>query len=142
MLDVNGHVNNIVYMNWMQDIAIEHANMAGFGDELNGKASCNWVAKNHYIEYRQSAFAHDVILATTWIAATRKVGCQRKYTFHRKVEQGLPILLAHAETHWVLVDRKNGRPKKIPADALQRIESLGEAPAISLAANSPMESNG
>ena len=130
MLDVNGHVNNIVYVQWMQDIAIEHADSAGFGNELNGTASCNWVAKCHHIEYRQSAFANDTVLAATWIAKTRKVGCQRKYTFHRKSEAALPLLLAHAQTDWVLVDRENGRPRKIPTEALNRIKALGDTPDI------------
>ncbi len=130
MLDVNGHVNNIVYVQWMQDIAIEHADSAGFGNELNGTASCNWVAKCHHIEYRQSAFANDTVLAATWIAKTRKVGCQRKYTFHRKSEAALPLLLAHAQTDWVLVDSENGRPQKIPAEALNRIKALGDTPDI------------
>ncbi len=126
MLDDNGHVNNLVFMHWMQDVAIEHARQAGCTDELYRRLGVSWVAKSHYIEYANSAWPDDIVLARTWIADARKVSCRRLYQFHRKTAAG--ELLAAAETVWVFIDSQTGRPRRILPEVLECFDLLGDQP--------------
>lgn len=54
-IDENGHVNNVVYVQWMQDIAVEHYASIG-GIEAQGPDS-TWVIRKHSVEYFLPAFA-------------------------------------------------------------------------------------
>lgn len=54
-IDENGHVNNVAYVQWMQDIAIEHYDALG-GIETQGPHA-TWVVREHRVEYLLPAFA-------------------------------------------------------------------------------------
>ncbi|MBS3768400.1 MAG: acyl-CoA thioesterase [Candidatus Cloacimonetes bacterium] len=109
-LDQNGHVNNVVYVKWMQDVAIRHSNTCG-GTKAMQKAGAIWVVRSHKIDYLQPAFAGDQIIATTWVKSFKRVQSRRFYEFTRKQDG---ITLAKGKTDWVFVDAKTGRPKRIP----------------------------
>ncbi|MEX0322266.1 MAG: acyl-CoA thioesterase [Puniceicoccaceae bacterium] len=110
-IDANGHVNNVVYVQWMQDLAIKHWYHIG-GADIDHAAGCTWVARSHHIEYLRPAFKGDRIIAKTWIATAGKVRSMRRYNFRRAGEDKL---LAQGETDWVFIDVSSGRPKPIPA---------------------------
>jgi acyl-CoA thioester hydrolase len=109
-IDTNGHVNNVVYVQWMQDIAILHSNSTGCTDTTRDIGAM-WVARSHKIEYLSPAFAEDEIEALTWVVNFRKVRSLRRYKFVRIADQ---ITLARGETDWVLMDAASGRPRSIP----------------------------
>jgi len=109
-IDGNGHVNNVAYVQWMQDIAIAHFAATG-GVDVMHDAGGTWVARSHHIEYLSPSFAGDVIEATTWIANLRRVRSLRRYAFTR-VSDGKR--LARGETDWVFVNVESGRPSSIP----------------------------
>jgi len=110
VVDANGHVNNVAYVQWMQDVAIRHADAAGCS-AITQKLGATWVARSHHVEYRKPGFAGDTVLALTWVANFRKVFSLRKYKFVRAGDQAL---LAQAQTDWVLIDAKTGRARSIP----------------------------
>ena len=118
-IDGNGHVNNVAYVQWMQDVAIAHFTATG-GADLMHDLGGTWVARSHHIEYLAPAFAGDRIEASTWIATLRRVRSMRRYAFTR-VSDG--ILLAKGETEWVYVDTETGRPGSIP-EAIKRAFTL------------------
>src|SRR4051794_13133777 len=66
-IDANGHVNNVEFVRWMQDIAIAHADTAGC-TAATREAGAMWLARSHHIEYRRPAFAGDRVRAITWLA--------------------------------------------------------------------------
>jgi len=111
-IDANGHVNNVVYVRWMQEAAIEHFRSLG-GIESMEEAAGTWVARSHRIEYLRPAFLGDRLQVRTWVASVRRVRSTRKYSFAR-VSDG--AILARGETDWVFVDVETGRPRAIPAD--------------------------
>lgn len=108
-IDENGHVNNVVYVQWMQDIAVEHYSAIG-GIEAQGPES-TWVVREHKIEYLLPAFAEEEIEVRTWVENVRRVRSLRKYEFVRKSDQRV---LVKGETDWVFVDMKTGSPRAVP----------------------------
>lgn len=109
-IDQNGHVNNVVYVQWMQELAIAHWSALG-GDAINREHAATWVARSHHIEYLRPAHLGDQIFATTWVDSVGKVRSMRKYAFVRKTDGQL---LARGETDWVFVRVADGRPHAIP----------------------------
>ncbi|MFN8412405.1 MAG: thioesterase family protein [Anaerolineales bacterium] len=109
MIDENGHVNNVVYVQWMQDIAVEHYSSLG-GVEAQG-ADSTWVVREHRIEYLLPAFVGEGIEIKTWVENIRRVRSLRRYEFIRKADGKI---LVKGETDWVFVNIKTGRPQAIP----------------------------
>src|SRR6185436_1609006 len=83
-IDENGHVNNVTYVQWMQDIAVEHYSSIG-GIEAQGP-DATWVVREHKIEYLLPAFAGEEIEIRTWVENIRRVRSLRKYQFIRKAD--------------------------------------------------------
>lgn len=109
-IDGNGHVNNVVYVQWMQDAALAHSGAVGC-TQATFESGATWVARSHKIEYLRPAFEGDEIAVLTWVTDFRKVRSLRKYRFFRKSDGAL---VAAGETDWVYVDARSGRPLAIP----------------------------
>lgn len=109
-VDGNGHVNNVEYVRWMQDVAVMHSDAVGCTRATND-AGATWVARSHRIEYLRPAFAGDAMLVLTWVTNFRKVRSLRRYKFIRRTDNAV---IAQGETDWVFVDAKTGRPRSIP----------------------------
>lgn len=114
-LDANGHVNNVHYVQWMQDVAVRHFDSIG-GVRLTQGLGATWVVRSHNIEYLNPAFAGEQIEARTWIASVRRVRSLRRYEFVRLADEKL---LVRGATDWVFVDAKSGRPVAIPEEMAQ-----------------------
>ena len=108
--DQSGHVNNVVYIQWMQDIAIKHSEASG-GTAAMQNVACTWVVRSHKVEYLSPAFAGDLIEASTWVENFRRVRVLRRYRFLRKSDDKI---LARGETWWVCVDTEKRKPCTIP----------------------------
>ena len=111
-IDVNGHVNNVAYVQWMQDIAVEHYEAIGGIDPMR-EVGAIWVVREHRIEYLRPAFAGEEIEIRTWVENVRRVRSLRKYEFVRKSDGKT---LVRGETDWVFVDAKTGTPRFIPEE--------------------------
>lgn len=111
VIDLNQHVNNVAYVQWMQDVAVRHSHYRG-GTEAARAAGGTWVARSHQITYRQPAFEGDILRLKTWVSGFRKARSWRRYEFLRLDDQ---VIVADGETEWVFVDRVTGRPKSVPA---------------------------
>ena len=109
VIDENGHVNNVAYVQWMQDIAVEHYSSIG-GVSIQGPGA-TWVVREHRIEYFIPTFAGEEIEIKTWVENVRRVRSLRMYEFVRKSDGKV---LVKGETDWVFVDAKTGRPLPIP----------------------------
>ena len=110
-IDENGHVNNVSYVQWMQDIAVEHYASIG-GIKAQG-ADATWVVRSHSIEYFLPAFVGEEIEIRTWVENIQRVRSLRKYEFVRRSDGKT---LVKGETDWVFVDVKSGRPLAIPQE--------------------------
>jgi acyl-CoA thioester hydrolase len=118
-IDENGHVNNVSYVQWMQEAAMKHFEFLG-GVTLMRAVDGTWFVHSHKIEYLLPAFEGEEIEVRTWIENVRRVRSLRKYEF---VRQSDGKVLVKGETDWVFINAKSGRPMAIP-DALVKIFPL------------------
>jgi acyl-CoA thioester hydrolase len=119
VIDVNGHVNNLAYLQWMQDAAIAHSTAQGWPIDRYRAARMGWVVRSHYIEYLLPAFAGERLLLLTWVAGFRRHSSPRKFLFWRQRDRQI---VARAETLWVFVDTATGRPIAIPPELASAFE--------------------
>ena len=109
-IDALGHANNVEYVRWVQDVAGAHW-LSICPAELRDQII--WVVREHRIRYLQSAFAGETLRATTWVGETSGATSLR-YTRLTRAADG--VLLCEAETTWVLLDPKSGRPVRVTAE--------------------------
>jgi acyl-CoA thioester hydrolase len=120
-IDEFGHVNNQRYIAWMQEVATAHSAANGWPMERYLQTGAAWVVRSHFIEYLRPAFAGDALEIYTWASSLALRDVIRRYQFHRA-----GLLLARAETKWVYVDIKSGRPKRIPEELLASFEAVSD----------------
>ncbi len=126
VVDGNGHMNNVAYVQWMQDAAISHSDASGC-TRATTDLGATWVARSHHIEYLRPSYAGDKVTVLTWVANIRKVRSLRRYQFHRFSDQ---VLLAQGETDWVFIDAKSGKPRLIPENIKNAFQILTGEPSV------------
>ncbi len=115
-IDENGHVNNVVYVRWLQDVGTAHWNSL-FDAET--RAGWSWVATRHEVDYRRQLKLGDEVRAVTW------VGDPEGARFARFVRiEGPTGLAAQGKTDWALVNAQTMRPSRIPASMLAPFEKV------------------
>ncbi len=112
-IDEMGHVNNVVYLSWVQDVAIAHWD---FLTTAEHRAKYAWVALRHEIDYKAEAVLGDAIIARTWTGMARGVRFSRHTEIIHLNELGDRKILAIAMTHWCPLDRGNSRPTRLPTE--------------------------
>jgi len=106
-IDQLNHVNNVVYLKWVQDVAIAHWTAAA---PPEAQAALFWVVVRHEIDYRRPALLGDGIIARTWVGATEGRHFERLTELLRAADR---TLLARARTLWCPMDMGTGRPTKV-----------------------------
>lgn len=106
-IDQLGHVNNIVYLRWVQDIAIAHWNSLTTDEQ---REAILWVVVRHEIDYKQAAHLGDSIVARTWVGAASGLHFERLTELYRASDHAL---LAKAQTFWCPIDRQTGKLKRV-----------------------------
>ena len=110
-IDEMGHVNNVVYVRWVQEVAAAHwASVAS--EELRSRYL--WIVLRHEIDYKNPAFINNEIKGTTWVGEHYGARFER---FVKLMNQGDKIL-AEAKTMWCMVDAKTMRPTRITDEVL------------------------
>lgn len=107
-IDVNGHVNNVVYLRWAQEIAIAHWIALAPAEEVERWA---WIVLRHEVDYRRALKPGERAFARTWVA-----DAPEGPRFDRFVRIDGPDggMCAQARTVWCLIDPESGRPKRVP----------------------------
>ncbi len=113
-IDELGHVNNVVYLRWIQEAAIAHWQARASEEALS---RLFWVVARHEIDYLRPAYLDDEIVARTWVGqATR-----REFDRHTELVRARDgKRLARARTVWVPVDRRTLRPTDVSAEVRDR----------------------
>ena len=109
-IDDLGHVNNVVYLQWIQDISYAHWNAAAPQEVRN---DCKWVVLKHEIDYHEPAMPDDSLEAFTWIEKPEGARQKRMVRIFRSHDQKL---LTSSATTWCLLDPKTDRPKRVSVE--------------------------
>ena len=123
-VDENGHVNNVNFVQWMQDAAVRHYEAMG-GRQITIDLGATWVVRSHKVEYLRPAFAGERIRVLTWVVNMRRVRSLRRYQFFRVEDKQL---LVRGETDWVFVDASNGSIRAIPPEVADLFTLVPDEP--------------
>ena len=80
-IDLQGHVSNLAYVGWMQDVAIEHSAAVGWPMARYLSLGAGWVVRSHFIEYLRPAFLGEPLAVHTWVPRFDHRSTPRKYVF-------------------------------------------------------------
>ena len=106
-LDELMHVNNVRYVQWVQEIAKAHWQSVTTPTQQQENV---WVLLSHQIDYKSSAVLHDEIHLKTYVTRTEGVTSTRIVEmYHKDTEK----LIVKSETNWCLLDGNSKKPKRI-----------------------------
>jgi acyl-CoA thioester hydrolase len=124
-IDVLGHVNNVVYLRWVQDAAVAHWSVLTSPAQRKDLA---WVVARHEIDYKRPAHDGDRLIARTWVGPASRNTFERHTEIIRAEDRKLVV---RARTVWVPIDPRSGRPTTVPPDVRSLVsDENGGAPPI------------
>jgi acyl-CoA thioester hydrolase len=111
-IDELGHVNNAVWVQWIQQVAVAHWDAVA---DAAHKDAYYWVVIRHEIDYLRAALEGDRIAARTWVGEAPK-GAR----FDRLMEFTGPDgkICVRAKTQWAIIDKASGRPIRVPLEVI------------------------
>lgn len=110
-IDILNHVNNVIYLKWVQEIAAEHWNVKA--PELLKKKYI-WVVSSHFISYKKPCFLNDLLTINTQVLDDAKGALWGRSVWIKRGD----VTTTEAETQWCLIDKNSGKPTRINAAIL------------------------
>lgn len=108
-IDELGHVNNAVWVQWIQAVATAHWAARASAD---AQARYIWVVVRHEIDYHRPLLVGQSVTAHSWVADTAQGA---KFDRHIAFVGDDGKRHVTSLTTWALVDRASGRPMRVPA---------------------------
>ncbi len=116
-IDALNHVNNICYVQWVQNAAERHWGLLSKNLNFDGYV---WIVLRHEIDYISSAKLHDLITINTWVEESYGVKSVRIVEVFNNSK-----LLVKAKTTWCLLEKRSMRPARIPKEILNLFSLSG-----------------
>ena len=111
-IDELGHVNNAVWVQWIQEVALAHwysvADPAHQDDYI-------WVVVRHEIDYLRPAFDGETLTGRTWVGDTPKGA---RFDRHMEFVGADGKVRVRARTVWAIIDKAAGRPIRVPPEVV------------------------
>ena len=111
-IDELGHVNNAVWVQWIQQVAVAHWDSAA---DPAHKDHYYWVVVRHEIDYLRPALEGDRIIARTWIGKAPQGARSDRYIEFTGADGKICV---RAKTQWAIIDKALGRPVRVPAEVI------------------------
>ncbi len=113
-IDELGHVNNAVWVTWIQDMSTSHWRAVADADHV---AAYIWVITRHEIDYRGNIILGERVTGRTWVEGT-----PRGARFDRRVDflNDAGKVMVTAKTTWAIIDRARGRIIRVPDEVAAR----------------------
>ena len=109
-IDEQNHVNNTVYLRWVQDVATAHWRAIA---SAKAQETIRWVVLRHEIDYKGPATLGDEVVLRTWVGKATRLTFER-FTEIRRNRDGR--FLSEARTLWCPIDAQTGRPIRVSAE--------------------------
>jgi acyl-CoA thioester hydrolase len=116
-IDENGHVNNVVYVRWVQEIATAH-----WRDRASQEARerWTWVVLRHEIDYRRPLLPGEKAQARTWVGQCSGP----RFTRYVRIDGSDGDVCAQAASEWCLIDVRTRRPARVPDDLVATFSEI------------------
>ena len=102
-IDELGHVNNAVWVRWIQELAVAHWGAVASAEQ---QAAFAWVVTRHEIDYRGNVPVGETVTGETWVPAPPKGA---RFDRHVRFSGSDGRVKVDAVTTWALLDRATGR---------------------------------
>ena len=122
-LDALGHVNNVVYVQWMQDVALAHSTALGLDLSAFLALKHAMVASEHQMKYRKACVHGETLILRTWLGELNALSSVRHYVFYRPADGEIVF---QAQTRWVCVEIATGRVKRLSPTFTQAYQPLDQ----------------
>ncbi|PCD04181.1 thioesterase [Sphingomonas spermidinifaciens] len=109
-IDELGHVNNAVWVRWIQDVAVAHWHAVARPEDRD---ACFWVVTRHEIDYRGNVRAGERVIAETWVPEPPRGA---RFNRHMRFVGDDGRVRVEAVTTWALIERASGRLMRVPAE--------------------------
>lgn len=110
-VDALGHVNNVVYLQWVESLAWQHSAQLGITLQEFQQLDAAMVVRQHELNYLSACFEGDVLRLKTWLLPHDGLNLYRQYEFVRQTDQ---TVVFEGKTRWVCVRMSTGRPMRMP----------------------------
>jgi acyl-CoA thioester hydrolase len=113
-IDGQNHVNNTVYLRWVQEVATAHWQAIASSEAQEG---IGWVVLRHEIDYKAPACPGDDVLLRTWVGKATRLTFERFTEILRSSDNQL---LSKARTLWCPINAQTGRPVRVPLEVREQ----------------------
>lgn len=113
-IDGQNHVNNTVYLRWVQEVATAHWQAIASSE---AQAGIGWVVLRHEIDYKAPACLGDHILLRTWVGNATRLTFERFTEILRSSDNQL---MSKARTLWCPINAQTGRPVRVPLEVREQ----------------------
>jgi acyl-CoA thioester hydrolase len=113
-IDILGHVNNAVWVKWIQDVAVAH--WAAVAPQEHQDAYI-WVVTRHEIDYRGNVSEGETVTGETWVPEPPRGARFDRYMKFTGADGKVKV---EAKSTWAIVDRATGRILRVPAEVAER----------------------
>jgi len=113
-IDEQNHVNNTVYLRWVQDVATAHWQAIASSEAQKG---IGWVVLRHEIDYKAPACLGDDVVLRTWVGKATRLTFERFTEILRSNDRQL---LSTARTLWCPINAQTGRPVRVSAEVREQ----------------------
>jgi acyl-CoA thioester hydrolase len=112
-IDAQNHVNNTVYLRWVQEVATAHWQAIASSE---AQERIGWVVLRHEIDYKTPTCLCDDVVVRTWVGKATRVTFERFTEIRRSDGQ----VLSTARTLWCPINAQTGRPVRVPAEVREQ----------------------
>lgn len=112
-IDILGHVNNAVWVKWIQDVAVAHWMALAPREHQDAYI---WVVTRHEIDYRGNVAEGETVTGETWVPEPpRGARFDRHVRFVGKDGK----VKVEAKSTWAIIDRVSGRILRVPVELVE-----------------------
>jgi len=115
-IDLMQHTNNVVYLQWLEDVAWAHSQALGLGPAEYTALGHGMVVRQHELTYEQATRLGETLRLATWIVQADRLNLHRRYQFVR-LSDGATVF--RGRTHFVCVEIASGKVRRMPAPFVQ-----------------------
>jgi acyl-CoA thioester hydrolase len=116
-IDRQNHVNNTVYVRWIQEVATAHWESRA---PAEARDAIGWVVLRHEIDYKTPACLGDELVLRTWVGKATRATFERFVEVVRKDDRRL---VAQARTLWVPINPETAKPTRVPPEVRARFST-------------------